>query len=58
LSEYSETGSMADTPFRSFAHRFYTMLPADDKRDPGGLDKALRLALKARRMQRRASARS
>jgi hypothetical protein len=55
LSEYSETGSMADTPFRRFAHRFYAMLAADDKRDPGGLDKALRLALNTRRLQRRAS---
>jgi hypothetical protein len=58
LSEHSETGSMADTPFRNFAHRFYAMLEADDKRDPGGLDKALRLALNARRLQRRGSSKS
>ena len=58
LSEHSETGSMADTPFRRFAQRFYAMLAADDKRDPGGLDKALRLALNARRLQRRASSQS
>jgi hypothetical protein len=49
LSEYVETGSMADTPFRRFAHQFYSLLPAHDKRDLGGLDKALRLALKTRR---------
>ena len=53
LSEYAEAGSMADTPFRNFAQYFYLLLPADDKRDSGGLDKALRLALKARRAQRR-----
>jgi hypothetical protein len=58
LSEHSATGSMADTPFRHFAQRFYAMLAADDKRDPGGLDKALLLALKSRRKQRRASAKS
>ena len=58
LSEHSETGSMADTAFRRFAHRFYAMLAADDKRDPGGLDKALRLALNTRRLQRRASSQS
>lgn len=56
LSEYSETGRMADTPFRQFAQRFYAMLLADDKRDPGGLDKALLSARKARRKQRRISA--
>jgi hypothetical protein len=49
---------MADTPFRRFANQFYAMLAADDKRDPGGLDKALRLALNTRRMQRRASLQS
>jgi hypothetical protein len=58
LSEHSETGSMADTPFRQFAQRFYAMLPADDKRDPGGLDKALLSARKARRKQRRTSVKS
>jgi hypothetical protein len=50
VSEHVQVGSMADTPFRAFAQYFYALLPADDKRDPGGLDKALRLALKARRM--------
>jgi hypothetical protein len=50
-SSYSETSSMADTPFRRFAQRFYSILPAEDKRDPGGLDDALRDALAARRAQ-------
>jgi hypothetical protein len=44
LSSYTEKG-MADTPFRNFAQSFYSMLPAEDKRDPGGLDDALRFAL-------------
>jgi hypothetical protein len=57
LSEHSETG-MANTPFRNFAQRFYAMLAAADKRDPGGLDKALLLALKGRRKQRLTSANS
>jgi hypothetical protein len=48
LSAYSETGSMADTPFRKFAQQFYSLLPAEDKRNPGGLDEALRLAVMAR----------
>jgi hypothetical protein len=52
---YYAEGSMADTPFRRFAQRFYSLLPADDKRDPGGLDDALRDALAARRAQRQAS---
>jgi hypothetical protein len=52
---YYKEGSMADTPFRRFAQRLYSFLPADDKRDPGGLDDALRDALAARRAQRRAS---
>jgi hypothetical protein len=43
---------MADTPFRRFAQQFYSLLPAADKRDPGGLDEALRLAVNARRAQR------
>jgi hypothetical protein len=43
---------MADTPFRNFAQQFYSLLPAEDKRDPGGLDDALRLALIARRAKR------
>lgn len=51
---YSE-GSMADTLFRRFAQQFYLLLPAEDKRDPGGLDDALRDALAARRAQRQAS---
>jgi hypothetical protein len=58
LSDHSQTGSMADTPFRRFARRFHAMLAADDKRDPGGLDKALLSALKGRRKQRRTSAKS
>jgi hypothetical protein len=49
---YYEAGSMTDTPFRRFAQHFYTLLPADDKRDPGGLDDALRDALATRRAQR------
>ena len=52
---YYAAGSMADTPFRRFAQQFYLLLPADDKRDPGGLDDALRDALAARRAQRQAS---
>ncbi len=54
-SAYVETGSMADTPFRTFAQQFYSLLPANDKRDRGGLDDALRDALAARRAQRAAS---
>jgi hypothetical protein len=50
-SSYSETSSMADTAFRRFAQRFYSLLPAEDKRDPGGLDDALRDALATRRAQ-------
>jgi hypothetical protein len=57
LSEYVQLGSMADTPFRAFAQYFYALLPAVDKRDPGGFDKALRLALKTRRAQRRTRSR-
>jgi hypothetical protein len=54
-SEYAKTGSMADTSFRRFAHQFYSLLPADDKRDPGGLDDALRDALATRRAHRQHS---
>jgi hypothetical protein len=43
---------MADTPFRKFAQLFYSLLPADDKRGPGGFDDALRHAVFARRAQR------
>jgi hypothetical protein len=49
------TSSYADTPFRKFAHQFYSLLSAEDKRDPGGLDDALRDALSARRAQQRAT---
>jgi hypothetical protein len=49
---YYEDGNMTDTPFRRFAQRFYSFLPADDKRVPGGLDEALRHALSVRRTQR------
>jgi hypothetical protein len=49
---YHEEGSMADTPFRRFAQLFYYFLPADDKRDPGGFDDALRDALAVRREKR------
>ncbi len=52
---YYEEGSMADTPFRRFAQQFYSLLPAEDKRDPGGLDDALRDALAVRRAQRAVS---
>jgi hypothetical protein len=51
-SGYYEEGSMADTPFRRFAQLFYFLLPADDKRDRGGLDDALRDALAVRREMR------
>jgi len=43
-----EEGGIADTPFRRFAQLFYSLLPGEDKRDPGGLDEALRLAILAR----------
>ena len=50
LTAYAETGNMAATPFRRFAQLFYSLLPTDvDKRDFGGLDEALRLAVMARR---------
>ena len=49
---YYEEGNMADTPFRRFAQQFYSLLLADDKRTPGGLDDALRDALAVRRAQR------
>jgi hypothetical protein len=52
---YHEEESMADTPFRRFAQQFYSLLPAEDKRDPGGLDDALRDALAVRRAQRAVS---
>jgi hypothetical protein len=47
-SAYAEKGGVADTPFRKFAQQFYLLLPADNKRDPGGFDEALRLAMMAR----------
>ena len=49
---YYQKGNIADTPFRRFAQLFYSLLPADDKREPGGLDDALRDALAVRRVQR------
>jgi hypothetical protein len=49
---YHEKGSMANTPFRRFAQLFYSVLPADDKRDPGGFDDALRDGLAVRRERR------
>ena len=49
---YYEEGNMTDTPFRRFAQRFYALLPAGDKRAPGGLDDALRDALAVRRAGR------
>jgi hypothetical protein len=54
-NQYVETGNVIDTPFRRFAQYFYLVLPADDKRDPGGLDQALRLALITRRRKRSVS---
>jgi hypothetical protein len=59
LSAHVETAGkadtvMADTAFRNFAQQFYSLLLAEDKRDPGGLDEALRIALIARRAQRSA----
>jgi len=54
-SQHVEAGNVADTPFRRFAQYFYSVLPAEDKRDPGGLDDALRLALITRRGQHSAS---
>ncbi len=47
-SVYVEKGGVADTPFRRFAQYFYSLLPDEDKRDCGGLDEALRLAVMAR----------
>ncbi len=55
LSAYVKKGIMADTPFRNFAQQFYSLLSADDKREPGGLDEAIRVALIARRAKRPAS---
>jgi hypothetical protein len=49
---YYAEGSMADTPFRRFAQQFYSLLPAEDKRDLGGLDDPLRDAMAVRRAQR------
>jgi hypothetical protein len=49
---YYDEGSMADTSFRRFAQLFYSLLSADDKRDPGGFDDALRDALAVRREMR------
>jgi hypothetical protein len=55
-SSYAQTGNIADTAFRRFARLFYSFLPGvEDKRDPGGFDEALRLALMARRAQRSAT---
>jgi hypothetical protein len=51
-SEHAED-SIADTPFRRFARRFYSLLPLARKRRPrGGLDEALRTALEGRRRGR------
>jgi hypothetical protein len=47
-SEDASTG-FADTPFRRFAQRFYSFLPADHKRATGGLDNELRKVLPGRR---------
>jgi hypothetical protein len=52
---YYQRGSTADTPFRRFAQLFYSLLPAEDKREPGGLDDALRDALAVRRAERQRS---
>ena len=49
---YHEEGSMADTLFRRFAQLFYSFLPTEEKRDPGGFDDALRDALAVRRENR------
>jgi hypothetical protein len=49
---YYEQGSMANTPFRRFAQLFYFFLRAREKRDPGGLDDAIRDALAVRRENR------
>jgi hypothetical protein len=49
---YYQPDATADTPFRRFAQCFYSLLPAEDKREPGGLDNALRSALAKRRAQR------
>jgi hypothetical protein len=54
-NQYVDSGNVVDTPFRRFAQQFYSVLPADDKRDPGGLDQALRLGLIARRARHSAS---
>jgi hypothetical protein len=52
---YYNAESTADTAFRRFAQQFYAFLPAADKREPGGLDDALRDALAARRAKRASS---
>ena len=56
LTAYAEAGSMADTDFRRFAQLFYSLFPDQiDKRDPGGLDDALRRTVTARRIRRSAT---
>jgi hypothetical protein len=52
---YHNAESTADTAFRRFAQQFYAFLPAADKREPGGLDDALRDALATRRSKRASS---
>jgi hypothetical protein len=52
---YVDSENVVDTPFRRFAQQFYSILQADDKREPGGLDQALRLALIVRRGKHSAS---
>lgn len=52
---YYNAESTADTAFRRFAQQFYAFLPAADKREPGGLDDALRDALATRRAKRASS---
>jgi hypothetical protein len=41
-------GGMIETPFHQFVHTFYKMLPVRSKRNPTGVDKALRDALASR----------
>lgn len=51
---YNDTKDrISDTAFRRFAQEFYRLLPADDKRNRGGLDKVLLDVLQERSRSRR-----
>lgn len=52
-SEHTQEGYMADTKFRRFAKRFYSLLPSNGKRNASGFESVLRNALSARPRRRR-----